>query len=484
VTPLWRFEKSPETGREVLSAHIAQLSFELLSDIIASRAAHFLKIDGRSRYYSPIDPPKSVILSLLEASDWKFASLNGIVTSPTMRPDGSLLTDEGYDEATGLWYKPSRDINLPTIPIKPDRDQALTALSLLNELLHGFPFEDECSRSAALAAILTIVLRGAFVPTPLFLITAPEARTGKTYLSQLISVIGTGHKLVPTSAGKTEEEFEKRVETAALSGRPIISLNNIRNGLIVESEVLAQLSTEGRISIRKLGRHQEGDCDCRASTVILNGNNIQVAGDLVVRTVECRINARKDEPEQREFDFDPINLALNDRAKYLSACFTIARAYNAGGNPRVEFHGIAGFESWSQRVQRPLIWLGCADPFGRMRSMRATDPTLQDLRQLLDTLRKYESDLGGRFTVADCKRLAEETQASFHSVAYCRPDLHQLMVEHGDRGQINTKRFGHFITKHVDRKIGGWSIQRIGEVHNAAAYRLDGPSDPLMTREF
>jgi putative DNA primase/helicase len=473
VVPLYRFEKSPEGDSNILTAQIEQLNLERLSDMVASRAVSFLKYSERKQRNLPIDPPRQVVMTLLEAKDWKFKSLHGIVTSPTMRPDGSLLTVEGYDDKTGLWYKPSRDIDLPSIPERPTKEQATKALELLKDLLVGFPFEDEASRSAALAAILTVALRGAFIPAPLFEITAPEARTGKTYLAVLMSILGTGHKPVPTAGGKNEEELEKRVETAALAGRPILFLNNIKNGAVVESEALAQISTEGVIYIRKLGRHEEGVCDCRATTVILNGNNIQVAGDLVVRTVECRLDAHMEDPEKRDFDFDPIERVLGNRGKYLAACFTIARAYIAAERPDVKIHRIAGFEKWSRFVQRPLVWLGREDPLKNMQSAKAVDPSVDDLRQLIEILKKYSSMLNRDFTVAELKKLAEEKSLMGYEPRH--PDLHQLMTEQGVRGQINAKRFGYFLRRHVDRKVNGWSIRRVSVNRGSASYRLDAP---------
>src|SRR5262245_17613648 len=102
------------------------------------------------------------------------------------------------------------------------------------------------ARSTALAGFMTPVLRGALpAAVPLFVIVATEPRSGKTYLVQLIAVIATGHIPVPDAGSEDKKEMEKRIETAALSGRPIMHLNNLPNGMVVESEALAQLSTEG-----------------------------------------------------------------------------------------------------------------------------------------------------------------------------------------------------------------------------------------------
>jgi putative DNA primase/helicase len=228
------------------------------------------------------------------------------------------------------------------------------ALALLNGLLDGFPFEGETeenqkspSRSAALAGIMTTVLRGALpAAVPLFAIVGTEPRTGKTYLVTLIAFIATGHVPISVSGSEKKEELEKRIETAALSGRPILHLNNLPNGMVVESERLSELSTEGVVYIRKLGRHEEGVCDCRATTVFLNGNNILVAADLVLRTATCRLNPQREDPEEIKHDFDPMEQVRADRGRYLAAVFTIARAFMAAGCSQPEgMKVVAGFGS-------------------------------------------------------------------------------------------------------------------------------------------
>ena len=132
---------------------------------------------------------------------------------------------------------------------------------------------------------MTPVLRAAMDIAPFFLITAPEPRTGKTLLVYLCAVLATGHNPVATAGSEKSEEMEKRIETAALSGRPILHFNNLPNGMMLESASLSQMITEGEVRIRKLGVHQEGLCDCRATTVFANGNNVTVSEDLVPRTV-------------------------------------------------------------------------------------------------------------------------------------------------------------------------------------------------------
>ena len=76
--------------------------------------------------------------------DWTFPVLAGIITTPTLRPDGTILKDAGYDQATQLLL-----IDPPPmteIAEKPTEGDALAALKLLKDLLAEFPFEQKGRR--------------------------------------------------------------------------------------------------------------------------------------------------------------------------------------------------------------------------------------------------------------------------------------------------------------------------------------------------
>ena len=492
VRPLWRFEKTGEGNREVLASRFQSYNITTLSDMAAHHAAKFQRWnDSKNKQrWEYINPPHLVIQQLIEAGHYPFPTLVGIINTPTMRPDGSLITELGYDPATQLWYKPSSDITLPPIPERPTKEDAKKALAELNELLKDFPFDGEIdkksvSRSVALAGTLTVVLHGAFRSAPIFAISAPEARTGKTYLVHLMSVFGTGHIPVPTAGSRKEEEMEKRIETAALSGRPILHLNNLPNGMVLESEALCQMSTEGTAVIRLLGKHEEGLCDCRATTVFANGNNITVGADLVPRTALCRLDANMEKPWERTFkeEDDPITAVRRNRGKYLAAVFTIVRAFKAAGSPRPEgMNAVSGFEDWSLMVQQPLMWLDMKDPLGAMEEARAQDPEREKLQQLLDVLKKYRNNLGEHFNAADCERLAEEQQmGAYQRPEYKRTDLRELMT---NRGRVDTTYFGRLLSKQVGKWYSGFRYVRGSQVGGRATYKFeDRPKAALKPDE-
>lgn len=482
VQPLWRFEKSADRNRDTLVSSFHKYNIARLRDVVGHHAASFEKFDQRSKAWKRVDPPRDVIEALLEAGHWGFPSVKGIINSPTMRPDGSLLIEPGYDPATSLWYKSAGDINLPPIPGRPTKADAEAALAKLTELLNEFPFAADkaanVDKSVALAAILTTVLRGAFEVSPLFFISAPEAGTGKSYLVKVIATIATGREAVPLAGTRNTEEMEKRLSAAAFEASPILSLNNLDHNL--ESGLLCQMVTEGIIKIRPFGRNDETrPCDCRGTTIFANGNNIRMVGDLVRRTLTCRLDAKLEAPEKRTFKFDPVDRLKSDRGAYLAAAFTIARAYREAGFPPLEKEAvsIAGFEGWRRFVQLPLVWLGQTDPVQSMEDARAMDPNRSGLADRIQAL-LASMKVGEVFTAAQVYNKAMETTMAgggFPKPAY--PKL--IEVYSRDGRNVSAKSIGNQLVADLGRVSVGHKIELVKkDPKTSHRYRIVASEEP------
>jgi hypothetical protein len=130
-------------------------------------AARFLKYDGRSRAWAPINAPEQVAQTYLARQGaWKLPILSGIVHTPFLRADGSLCERPGYDPASGLLFKPDKE-SFPPVPRVPSKDDALAALTVLEQPIATFPFVGEADRAVALSAILTALDRRAMATAPL-----------------------------------------------------------------------------------------------------------------------------------------------------------------------------------------------------------------------------------------------------------------------------------------------------------------------------
>jgi hypothetical protein len=359
---------------------------------------------------------------------------------------------------------------------EPTRAEAEAALGLLKDLIDEFPFVNDVARSVALAGLMTPVLRGAFRVAPLFFIHKPEAGTGASYLVEVISCLATGRRAPPMKASSDPKELTKELSAAAFEAKPILNLNNLSFDLA--SSDLAQMVTEGVLDVRPFGRNDElRSCDCRAMTIFANGNNIVLVGELIRRSVTCRIDAKMESPELgRKFNHRPVDEVLADRANYLAAVFTMARGYKTAGEPKIDSAAsVNGFEEWSRWVQRPLMWLGEADPFASQEGARDQDPERSAFRARINALVKYGHELGGEYSASDIHGLA--MQPSHGAMGqYERQDLFDAFSRNG---RISVQSIQVQLRRDLSRRAGAYHLELAGKdrkTHNTyKMYEGDKP---------
>ena len=131
-------------GKTTSAAQLVEVDLPYLRDMLC-RKSRWVKLDRRGAAWVEIHPPAEAAIALLKRfGDWKFPIIAGIITTPTLRPDGTILSTPGYDPATKLLLIDPPP--MPDIPDNPTKDDALAALNLLKDLLVEFPFVDEVSR--------------------------------------------------------------------------------------------------------------------------------------------------------------------------------------------------------------------------------------------------------------------------------------------------------------------------------------------------
>ena len=410
-----------------------------------------------------IDPPAPVVahvLAMIEA--WPFPVLRGITATPTLRPNGSLLAKRGYDEETGLYlFEPPA---MPPIPADPSREDALAARDVLNGLLEEFCFADEgVSRSAALAMLMTPVLRGAMDVAPMFVVTKPEAGTGGSYLQHLASMIATGERAPVISLTPNPEENEKRLAAAALSQQPLIALDNV--SIDLGGDFLCQVTEQSRLRIRRLGASEMVIVD-NSFTVFANGNQLQTTGDVVRRTIRIELDANMENPDARTFKRDPLAEVKEDRGRYIAAILTIARAYAVQGFPD-EKPPKPSYEAWSRIVRSAITWLGWPDPVAGIEELRAADPIRSARAILFEAWIDYLEE-GASYTTSEIitwakgdSQKAQNLREALIDVAKARtsnePD--PMRLAHWLSKNLNTVAHKHkLVVDRGDKKRPKWAL--------------------------
>ena len=163
-------------------------------------------------------PPDWCVAAIMVREEWPFRYLVGIVEVPTLRPDGSIIEQPGFDQATGLLYVPNG--SFPPVPAQPSQAEARAAAERLHTLVRDFPFHGN-GWAVWLAALLTVLARflidGA---VPMFLFEANVSGAGKTLLCDLIALIVTGRHMTRTGYAHDPIEMDKQARSDSPCRRP------------------------------------------------------------------------------------------------------------------------------------------------------------------------------------------------------------------------------------------------------------------------
>lgn len=337
--------RNDERGRPIVEA----MGTDVLRYRIA-RVADTIRVnkDGERK---PVPPPLDAVRDIAAAGDWPaFPPLEAVVEIPTLRPDGSIHHQPGYDPATRLLHVPARGLQVPDIPDRPDGDDVERAVKLIDEALCDFPFDTASDRANAIAAMLTPIVRPAIDgQVPLALVDAPEPGTGKGLFVNLVSVIATGRPAAMRPLAAHDDEVRKMITSTLAEGPTIVALDNIEDA--IRSPSLALVLTSDEWADRLLGRSETVKLPNRA-TWMATGNNLQVGGDLARRCYRIRLDARQARPYSRPASSfrhpDLLDWAQHHRGELIAALLTLARHWYTQGQPDVDVPPLGGFTPWAR----------------------------------------------------------------------------------------------------------------------------------------
>ncbi len=309
----------------------------------------------------PAHPPGWCVDNISNRGDWPgMKRLNGLVTCPVLRPDGSILEKPGYDPESGLYLEyHGQPLGLPE---RPTQDDARAAAKLLAELVTDFPFETECALAAWVACVLSPFARQAIDgPVPLFLIDANTRGSGKTLLADVAGMIFTGSTIPRMSSTSDDEEFRKRITALARGGDSTVLIDNVAGTLGCQSLDAALTSTSWKDRTLGVSEIAEYPMDI---VWIATGNNVAIGADTARRTCHIRLQSKLEKPEERD-DFQKPRLLDHVRGnlrEYRAAALTILGTYVEAGRPVIEMKHWGSFEGWSNLIRNAVVYAGLKDP--------------------------------------------------------------------------------------------------------------------------
>jgi hypothetical protein len=303
--------------------------------------------------------PRDIVSYILAEDQWPFPALEAITHSPTIRQDGTVSQVPGYDSETRLIYHKSESAKPINIPEKPTTYEIEAALNLIDELLRDFRFDCQQSKANAIALLISPVIQPAIMDvTPLFLIDAPTAGSGKSKLAGVAAIISTGKDPRFTAAPTHDAEWTKKI-TAILSGGPsLVVIDNVKH--VLQNEPLTMLLTAKIWEDRPFGKNTEMISLPNCATWVATGNNIRLGGDIPRRCIWIRLDPKMAKPHERE-DFlhpDLEQWVKENRERILSALLTLCRSWYADDCPQYTIPTLGSFEKWSKVVGSILAHAG------------------------------------------------------------------------------------------------------------------------------
>lgn len=400
-------------------------------------------------------PDSNTIAAVLSRAD-KFSPLEAIAHAPYVRPDGTVVTEPGYDEATRTVLILDPALAGLEVPEEPTSEQVAAARTLImDEWLGDFPFDADADRANVLGLAVTPAIRGLVPRVPLAVVDGLQMGVGKNLLADSILTVHTGEPARPLSFVDEKEEMRKQITAAFRTGAEFFVFDEAHT---IEGAALAQALTAATWQDRILGVSNMAEFPNRVTWISL-GNQVQVRGDLTRRVYRIALRPTYANPQDRKAEtFRHADLGSWTRAhrrELLVAILTLVRAWFAAGQP-YPARGVSfgSFETWERYVGGIVEMAGLPGFLDNLKVWRSeSDFDTQYWRGHLEWLLEMFSS--GTFRTADVKAKAMTDPA-----AYMAPPNLDDPTEKG-----YGKRLGEAYSRLRGRRYDGLSIERVGNAH-------------------
>ena len=464
-------DKHPTIDRATPTPVIFPVSKAHLRERI-TRVIQFWREDPKNGRHAAVHPPKWLVEAIADRGEWpRIQALQSVSTAPILRPDGTVHDHPGYDPATATVYWPLESSG-PRVPDHPTDQQICASRDRLLRLVCDMPFANEASRSAWLAALLTVVGRFAFEgPAPGFLFDGNTRGSGKSLAARLIGLIVLGAEPSATNYAHSEE-FRKKVTAFAKAGDPLVFVDNLNGEL--GNDALDRALTATVWSDRTLGTHERIELPLLA-TWFFTGNNVAVGADTARRLMHVRFEALTDKPEERSgFTYpDVTRFTRENRPQLLADALLILSSYmKANTAPTLSPFG--GFEGWSRLVRGAIVWLGLPDPCGTRATLEEIDDSAERLSQLLDAWSEYlpeGKDVTAKHLI-QCLYPANPTQRPRDRASELMRDAIESVTETPDGKIPEARQLGNRLKSFYRRVQGGRYLDYGGKGKHGKTWRL------------
>jgi hypothetical protein len=274
--------------------------------------------------------------------------LRGVIHTPVVRRDWSVLDEPGYDPETRLLYLPN-GLEVPNVPSRPLPRQRNAARDRLLYMLQDFPFASDSDRANYFGALLTPLLRVVSPgPWPLVVLSAPMQGSGKSLLARVARVIHGG--VFRSEFPGDEDELRKAITAVLLTTTgPVIQFDNATKTL--RSGNLTALLTSSEWSDRVLGGSTSATLP-NDRLWLVTGNNVALGGDLPRRALWSVIDPKRSRPWERSDLAEPdlISYVTANRGRIIADLLTLVRSWVAAGANPAPVPRSDSYGEWASRV--------------------------------------------------------------------------------------------------------------------------------------
>ena len=425
------------------------------------------KAGGGQLYDEEVTPSNAVLAAVLARQSWPgLPVLHKVIGTPVLRPDGSLLQTPGYDPATG-YYLAARP-GLEPIPETPTSAQVSEARDfILGSFLADFPWRTTADRANYLALLATPILRPMTrALSPFAVVDATMPGSGKTILTSCVGLL-VGQRVLTWT--ESEDELRKAITTVLADPAGVVVFDNLVEGSVIDSAVLARLVTERVWTDRRLGTNA-------ASTTpndrlwLATGNNLRVGGDMASRSVWVRLDPDCPHPEARTgFSIPNLDTWILDpahQAVVLRHLLILILDWTHQGAPHsYDVPAMRQFTRWAQAVGGFLAHHGITSFLANVDQARDLDDDHTEWRSfLLQWARLYA---GRKVTAAELRRSAEPELGM--------PDRWDGTFPAANSGrQLSVKALGRRLTGQIGRWRGDIVLRsEIDPASNARTYWIE-----------
>lgn len=416
-----------------------------------------------------VSPTPGALAAVLAARTWPgVPALRGIVGTPVLRADGTLMQQPGYDARTGLYLAPS--VALRPVPDEPTPEDVAAARGfLLDSFLADFPWVSDADRANYVGLMVTPVLRRFLsAPTPFGIITATMPGSGKTILTSGPGLL-YGQRVL--SWPDDDNELRKVITSSLGTVEGTMIFDNLAEGAVINSAVLANLVTTNVWSDRLLGSNKV-TAQPNDRLWLATGNNLTTGGDMASRSVWVRIDPKMPRPEQRTgFHLGDLTqwIAKPENREHLLWCLLVlVLDWTRSGAGRASVAGMRQFTPWAQGIGGFLDHHGIKGFLANADEARADDADDSEWRAFLGTWHNRFGSAGKR--AAEVRDTADD---DFGHDAW-----KGTFITTPEGRTPNAKRLGAMLRGQVGRFHGPYVLRKTRDAHtDTALWKVEKSGD-------